>query len=57
MEPIFKEKIRLDIIFQVIVKNCRKYILPILITSVVTALLSLCISRYYRVQVLLSNGN
>lgn len=54
MEPIFKEKIRLDIIFQVIVSNWKKYILPILITSVVTALLSLCIPRYYRVQVLLA---
>lgn len=53
-EPVLKDKIRVDIIFHVIIKNWRKYILPVFLTALITALLSLCIPRYYRVQVLLA---
>lgn len=52
--PILKEKIRLDIIYKIVTQNWKKYIIPIIATSILTALLSLCIPRYYKVQVLLA---
>ena len=54
LEPVFKDKIRLDIIFNTIVENKRKFFLPVFLTAVLTAIISLCIPRYYKVQVLLA---
>lgn len=54
LEPILKNKIRLDIIFFTIIKNWRKFIIPVLVTAVVSSLLVLCIPRYYVVNVKLA---
>lgn len=54
VEPVFKEKIRLDIIYKVIILNWRTYIVPLLATVVISSLLVLCIPRYYKVNVMLA---
>lgn len=53
-EPILKDKIRLDIIFNTLVANRKKYILPLALTMVLTALMTLSIPRYYSVKVMLA---
>ena len=54
LEPILKDKIRLDIIFMTLVRNWKKFIIPVIATGVVASLLSLCIPRYYTVRVMLA---
>lgn len=51
---VWRKEIRLDIIFSLIWKNRRRYIVPVFLTALVTALLSLCVPRYYDVQVKLA---
>ena len=53
-EPVLKNKIRLDIIFKTIVKNWRKFIVPLSCTVVISSFFALCIPRYYTVKVLLA---
>ena len=51
---VWKKEIRLDIIFGIIWKRRRSYILPVGLTAVLVALLSLCVPRYYDAQVKLA---
>ena len=54
LEPVLKDKIRLDIIFLTIVKNWKKFIIPVVATGIISSLLVLCIPRYYTVKVMLA---
>lgn len=44
---LLKNEIRLDVIFQIIWSHRRTFILPVVVTGILTAALSLCIPRYY----------
>lgn len=44
-----KKEIRLDLLFGSLWRNKKKYVLPLVITFVVTSLLVVCIPRYYTV--------
>lgn len=54
MEPIIKNEIRLDLVLDLIKKNWRRMLLCMFITSVVTAVLVLCVPRYYVSNVMLA---
>lgn len=60
MRAAFTEKVRLDLIFQTIIRCRRKYIMPLLLTFVLSSVFMLCVPRYYKVTVMLapeySNG-
>ena len=49
-----KKEIRLDLLFGSLWRNKKKYVLPLVITFVVTSLLVACIPRYYTVKVTLA---
>ncbi|MGM9694423.1 MAG: chain-length determining protein [Alloprevotella sp.] len=49
-----KREIRLDILFGSLWRNKKKYVLPLVITFVVSSLLVVCIPRYYTVKVTLA---
>ena len=49
-----KKEIRLDLLFGSLWRNKKKYVLPLVITFVVTSLLVVCIPRYYTVKVTLA---
>lgn len=60
LNEAFSGRIRLDLIYRTIVSCRKKYILPLLLTAVISSAVLLCIPRYYQVQVMLapeySNG-
>ena len=51
MEPILKNEIRLDIIFDLVKKNWKGCLVTGMITAVISSLLILCVPRYYSVEV------
>lgn len=58
-ESVFQHEIRIDLIFRSIKKNWRKYIVPMCVTMVLTAVIVFSMPRYYSVKVMLapeSNG-
>ena len=54
MEPIIKNEIRLDLVYGLIKKNFKKFVIIGFITSVVTIALLFCIPRHYVVTVKLA---
>lgn len=52
-----KREIRLDLIFRTIVKHWRTYIIPLVVTFVLTSLYILQVPRYYTVSVMLAPEN
>lgn len=53
MEPIIKNEIRLDLLFRLAIKNWKGFLVTMLATGIVTALLIVCVPRYYVVGVML----
>lgn len=51
---ILGEEIRLDLICKIIWQSRKKYVLPLLVTAVVTSLLALSVPRYYTAEVKLA---
>ena len=54
MEPIVKNEIRLDLVFGLIKKNWKKFVLVMSVTAAVTIALVLCVPRYYVAKVVLA---
>ncbi len=54
MQSILKKELRLDLLFRVIIKNKKKYIVPLLVAGIVASALALCVPRYYKVKVTLA---
>jgi hypothetical protein len=53
LDVVFKDKIRLDTLIKFIWKKKFYYILPMLLTAVISSGIMLCIPRYYNVKVML----
>lgn len=53
-QSILKKELRLDLLFRVMWKNKRKYIIPVLAAGVVASALALCVPRFYTVKVKLA---
>ena len=53
-QSILKKELRLDLLFQVMWKNKRGYIIPILVAGIIASALALCVPRYYSVKVTLA---
>lgn len=53
-KPVLQREIRIDLIFLSIIRNWRKYIAPMSLTIVLTAIIVFSIPRYYSVTVMLA---
>ena len=51
---VLKREIRLDLLFRTILRNWKKYVIPMLLTAVLTSVYMLGVPRYYSVSVMLA---
>lgn len=60
-QSVLKQEIRLDLIFKSLTRNWRTYIIPLVVTFILSSLYIVQVPRYYTVSVMLapenSNGN